>query len=439
MGASTLRRPLPRSDLARRLWRRVARLNEEWSALGPAVFAGIALSLLVYNHVESRVTDLVFWLGLALIATVFTWMLQNNHAASRIDAVTGLPNRLKLRDDLREALGSRDEQWTLVLLGLEGLEIAQDQLGYEAGDEKLRAFAQDVRENVEELGGTAYRVVGAQVCALLPTLGRETGELVMAIVGAVDRDSGGDGSAFRPHGAVSLPDDASDPDVALRLAAERLAAHKQRQGRSTKRQAHDALVAVLRSRSPELQEHLRTVAFRAISIGRLLGLDQDELDDVVSAARLQNIGLLSVPDAVLDKDGGLTRAESALIREHPIAGARIIGAAPALAPVAALVRASCEHYDGGGYPDGIAGDAIPLGARIVAVCVAFTALTNQRPHRPAQSPAEALAVLRECAGAQFDPQVIEALAKDLSDEVPPPNRPRRNGEMSEAELALASR
>ena len=419
----------------RRAWRRAVRLNQEWSAVGPSVFAAVALALLVYNHVEQQVTDLVFWLGLALIGSVFTWMLQNNHSASRIDPITGLANRLKLRDDLAEALESHDER-TLVLLELEDLGVYQERFGFEAGDEMLRQVGGELRSVVEQLDGAAYHMDAAQFSALLPTRGRPIGEIVMAISASVEDERDPD---YRPHGAVSLPDDTSDPDVAMRLAGERLAANKQRQRRSARRQANDALVAVLSARRPELDEHMRTVAFRAISIGRLMGLGQSELDDVVSAAKLQNIGLIAIPDAILDKETELSRVETELIRGHPAAGARVIAAAPALASVAILVKSSCEHFDGSGYPDGLAGDAIPLGSRIVAVCVAFTALTRHRPHRPPYAPREALEVLRRCAGAQFDPKVVEALARDLDDEVPPPTTPRRSPEMDEAALALVGR
>jgi two-component system cell cycle response regulator len=402
----------------RRAWKRLVRFEREWHAAAPTLFAALALSLLLYNHVEKQVTDLAFWLGLALIATVFLWLLQNNHQQSRLDPVTGLANRLKLHRDLAEA-GSSDERHTLVLLELDGLGTYRDRFGFKAGDELLRRFSRDLRRVVDQLGGTAYRVEGGRFSALLPTGGRRPGELVMAV--SVPIDYGDEEAPIdRPYGEVTVPDETSEADVALKVAGARLAAHRQRQRRSAKRQAQDALAAVLTTRRPELEEHLRAVAFRAISVGRAMGLEQDQLDDVVTAARLQNIGMLAVPDAVLDKKGELSAAETHLIRDHTSAGARMISAAPGLAPVATLVRSSCEHFDGSGYPDGLSGDSIPLGSRVVAVCVAYTALTAQRPHRPARTAAEALEVLRGCAGTQFDPRVVDALAEDLDDEIPPP-------------------
>jgi HD-GYP domain-containing protein (c-di-GMP phosphodiesterase class II) len=98
------------------------------------------------------------------------------------------------------------------------------------------------------------------------------------------------------------------------------------------------------------------------------------------------------------------------VRRHPVVGERIVGAAPALAAAAELVAATHERIDGGGYPNGLAGEQIPLGARIIAVCDAFTAMTFPRPYAPQQTFPEAMAELRRCAGTQFDPAVVEALA-----------------------------
>jgi two-component system, cell cycle response regulator len=418
----------------RRLWRRVVRFEQQWRAAGPALFALVAIGLLVYNHVVQQVTDLVFWLGLALIWTVFTWMLQNNRRQSRTDPVTGLSNRLQLHEDLAETLATSSDRRTLVMVELDGLAAYQDYYGFEAADEVLRGFARELTTVIDQLGGKAYRVEAGQFCALLPNSGRQPGEIVMAVSG-----SGGDEDRQAPidrlHGVVMLPDEASDPDVAFKLAGERLAAHKQRQRRSAKRQAQDVLASVLGARRPELEPHIRQVAFRAIAIGRMLGLSHGQLDDVVTAARLQNIGLMAVPDSILDKPDALTPAESAVVREHPSIGAAIISQAPALSTVATLVRSSCEHYDGSGYPDGLAGEAIPLGSRIVAVCVAFTALTAKRPYRAARSPDEALEVLRSCAGAQFDPGVVAALAEDLADEITQPVLPAADAVAEPATVA----
>jgi HD-GYP domain-containing protein (c-di-GMP phosphodiesterase class II) len=106
--------------------------------------------------------------------------------------------------------------------------------------------------------------------------------------------------------------------------------------------------------------------------------------------------------------------EWALIRRHPIVGERILAAAPALAPVARLVRSSYERFDGTGYPDGIRGEAIPLGSRVIAVCVAYDAMTSPRPYREALPAATAFEELCRCAGRQFDPMVVAAFCAEMN-------------------------
>jgi two-component system cell cycle response regulator len=122
-----------------------------------------------------------------------------------------------------------------------------------------------------------------------------------------------------------------------------------------------------------------------------------------------------VPDAILSKPGPLDEEEWAFIRRHTLIGERIVAAAPALGRVAALVRSSHERWDGAGYPDGLAGEEIPLGARIVAVADAFDAMTNVRPYSLPRSPDAAMEELRRCAGTQFDARVVEAFVAGWGD------------------------
>ncbi|MCW3058059.1 MAG: diguanylate cyclase and metal dependent phosphohydrolase, partial [Solirubrobacterales bacterium] len=125
---------------------------------------------------------------------------------------------------------------------------------------------------------------------------------------------------------------------------------------------------------------------------------------------LHDVGKMAIPDTILDKPGPLSRNERTFMERHTLVGERILAAAPALAPIAALVRSSHERYDGDGYPDSLAGEHIPLGSRIVCACDAFNAMTTDRPYAGRRSPAEALSEMRRCAGTQFDPQVVVALA-----------------------------
>jgi two-component system, cell cycle response regulator len=210
------------------------------------------------------------------------------------------------------------------------------------------------------------------------------------------------------YGLVSLPADAVTALDALRLADHRMYALKHGR-RATKGEAREVLLAVLGEREPDLQRHMHDVAQLARLVGTHMGLDAEDLDVVVRAAELHDIGKVAVPDAVLHKRGPLDDAEWSFIRQHTIIGERIVGAAEALRPVGRVVRASHERWDGGGYPDGLAGEAIPLGARIVFACDAWDAMTCDRDYRSALSAHEAADELRTNAGTQFDADVVAAL------------------------------
>jgi two-component system, cell cycle response regulator len=412
------------SALGWRIWDAIAGPSGWRSVVGPFLFVFLGVGLLVYDHLNDRVTDVVFWLTLGLIVTVFGRMLETNRRQSRAlaerrladlsDRVTALPNRRRLEADVR-AVAAPGESRVLVLLQLEGLQRVRDREGDRAGDELLRGSAEAPLATVVPMGGGVYRVGTDRFAALAPQAEGRLGEALLAATDSV-RTRDPEGAISRSYGEVAIPGEARDLESALQIAGQRLSAYRQRQQRSARRQAHAVLVAALSARRPELRDHLRAVAYRAISLARRLDVDTDEIDDIALAAELQDVGLLSVPEAVLEKPGALNEVEKAMVDSHTVEGARIISAAPGLASVARLVRSSSERFDGHGFPDGLAGEAIPLGARVIAVAVAFAALTAQRPFRPALNTTEALAELQRCAGTQFDPRVVAALGQDLIEE-----------------------
>jgi HD-GYP domain-containing protein (c-di-GMP phosphodiesterase class II) len=154
----------------------------------------------------------------------------------------------------------------------------------------------------------------------------------------------------------------------------------------------------------------------ALAVGRQMSLDGEHLDVLGRAAELHDIGKIAIPDDILHKPGALDDAEWDLMRRHTLIGERLLGSAPALAQVATVVRSSHERWDGAGYPDGLAGDRIPLASRIILACDAFDAMTTDRPYQEAMSFADARAELRRHAGFQFDPSVVELLCALCSEE-----------------------
>jgi HD-GYP domain-containing protein (c-di-GMP phosphodiesterase class II) len=152
----------------------------------------------------------------------------------------------------------------------------------------------------------------------------------------------------------------------------------------------------------------------ALQIGRRLGLDATALADLEYVALLHDIGKIGVPDAVLHKPGPLSLEEWMEMRRHPEVGERIVNSMPALSHLAPVIRAEHEHWDGGGYPDGLTEGRIPLAAQIVLVCDALHAMTSDRPYRAAQPVGAAIAEIERNAGTQFSPDVVAAALAVLS-------------------------
>jgi HD-GYP domain-containing protein (c-di-GMP phosphodiesterase class II) len=165
-------------------------------------------------------------------------------------------------------------------------------------------------------------------------------------------------------------------------------------------------------------------------VARRLGLDADTVELTLRAGELHDIGKLAIPESILSKPGPLSDGEWSFVRNHTLIGERVLSAAPALHPVAKLVRSTHERYDGSGYPDGLSGEQIPLPARIVFACDALHAMITPRPYTPAMSQTDARAELTRCAGSQFDPRVVDALLAELAQRTPttPPAEPERSGQ-----------
>jgi HD-GYP domain-containing protein (c-di-GMP phosphodiesterase class II) len=411
----------PNSKSARAAWAAFTGPEGSRAAALPGAFAVIALALLVYDHLQQRIPPLVFWLCVLLIACVFVWLVETARRQNKVlvveqeratrDRVTGLPNREELLVDLRRPTSSPGRQ-TLIVVELEGLQTYYDAFGEGVANRFVAEIAGRFLDSVWTVGGAVYRIDVQRFAVLVPAESHINGEFLLSRIGLLEVE----GLIGRAYGEIVLSAELGDPEAALQQAGQSVSAYKQRHQRSARRQAHAVLMAVLASRRPDLREHLRTVAFRAISISRRLGLDEATIDDVFLAAELQDIGLLTVPESVLEKESALSPAEVKLIRNHPVAGAKIASAAPGLSSVAATIAAVSERFDGSGYPEGLSGEDIPVGARIIRVCVAFAAMTSKRPYRRPRSQGEALAELQNGAGSEFDPRVVEALAADLAEE-----------------------
>jgi diguanylate cyclase (GGDEF)-like protein len=334
-------------------------------------------------------------------------MLRASRDEALTDALTGLGNRRALTRALDEwlAVVSADRPVVLALFDLDGFKHYNDTFGHPAGDALLVRLGRSLAGFMEGRGDV-FRMGGDEFCALFEA-GDEGIIPIVEGAGLALSEHGEGFSVSCSHGAITLPGEARDAAGALRLADQRMYANKHAGRVSAGRQTADALLRALAARDPDLASQTEAVEL-AVATAYALRQSPDEIERVRHATELRDVGKVAVPDAILGKPGPLRPEEWEFVRRHPAIGERIIDGAPALHRVGVLVRSSHERWDGAGYPDKLAGDAIPLGARIVAVADAFAAMTARRPYRPARSADEAVEELRACAGTQFDPDVVEA-------------------------------
>jgi diguanylate cyclase (GGDEF)-like protein/putative nucleotidyltransferase with HDIG domain len=380
----------------------------------PVAMALAALGLLVFEALDEggSLTVLVcaatLTIALVRMGVVLAdnrKLLETSREEAGTDALTGLPNRRSLIADLAAWDGLRI---AVTILDLDGFKTYNDRFGHGAGDDLLRRIGGLLSDAVSGRG-VAYRMGGDEFAVVLDPA-TSPAEVAASITEA------GEGFTIgASYGTAILPDDAGDVETALHVADARMYERKFGRRDLTTQDGADVLLAVLQEHSGSLADHGDAVAKLSAATARRLGLTDADVETVALAARLHDVGKLAMPAGIVNKPGPLNDAEWSFMRRHTLIGERILRAAASLASVATVVRSSHERWDGGGYPDQLAGQAIPLAARIVFVSDAFAAMTEPRPYRESLTEAAAVAEIHRCAGTQFDPDVVQAFAAGLQD------------------------
>jgi diguanylate cyclase (GGDEF)-like protein len=421
VGAAGIARVDGRPTAYRRISRAAGNVND-W-----IVLAGAPKPIGALTMGPAPIAMLIVALAMIALAAVSLRSARRElegHASS--DALTGLGNRRKLLADLERIVRTAraDAPVVLTLFDLNGFKNYNDAYGHPAGDALLSRLGAALAAAVREFDGHAYRQGGDEFCVIASAARKGAIEL------AANRALSEQGEGFTisaAYGSVVLPLDTGDVAEALRKADQAMYAQKY-SGRATAgRQSSDVLMRALAERHPDLGDHQNGVAELAEQVGARLGVAGHELAILVHAASLHDIGKVAIPDAIISKPGPLDDEEWRFMRRHTIIGERILAAAPSLGGAAALVRSSHESWDGDGYPDGMAGVEIPLGARIIVICDAFDAMISERPYSKRKSTAEALAELRRCAGTQFDPTIVAVFERVIADRAAAPTATATSG------------
>ena len=358
------------------------------------------------------------------------------------DPLTGLGNNREFQDRLRQELAESDERGTplsVVLLDLDGFKAVNEALGHQGGDRVLTLVGAVLRQT-----GEAFRLGGDDFALLLPATAaaaaERAAESVLERIAGVDSHfalSASAGVATHPSPGVHRDELVRAADAALHWAkqqgmgqarawrshaAEPTAADGDSEA-PVRYRAAAGLAKAVDARDSQRGAHSDRVAELAARLATRLGADSATVELTRLAGTLHDLGELAVPEAILSKPGPLTDSERATLERHSRIGSRMLEGL-GVDSVAVCVRHHHERWDGTGYPDGLAGEQIPLGARIVLVAEAFDAMTSDSAHRRRRSTEEALAELHRGAGTQFDPAVVVALLEDVArGSTPGPLRP----------------
>ena len=381
-----------------------------------------------------------------------TWQL------ATVDAMCGIRNRQSLLVQLQAELqraARYDRPLSIVLMDLDHFKRLNDSYGHDAGDRVLRELAQLVAANIRSVD-VIGRYGGEEFLLILPETQPESAaaiaeklrwliasrEIVLADGDRVHVTvsagvAGGPGAVLRLDPLVRDADAAlysakalgrnqvfvfreTGDDGTIRKAPIDPAARQRAVdvGKAAMAAAQDALLRTIADRDAWAGKPSTLIAEASVEVALALGLPAGELDRIRTASLLHDLGKLAIPDEILQKPGELAEREWRIVAEHPKIGQVVLEQAGALRDAAIIVLHHHEWFDGRGYPLGLAGNDIPLGARIVSIADAYEAMVAGRPYRAAISHEAALTELRRQAGYQFDPQLVELFAELFADGVP---------------------
>ena len=379
------------------------------------------------------------------------------------DPLTGLFNHRFVHQRLVQEVDKAKKssgKLAVMMLDLDNFKLYNDTYGHPAGDELLKRVTQVLKSTCRQTD-IISRYGGDEFLLLLPGVTPKqavrTAERIRTALGKKRfrcQDSGSLPMAFS-FGIACMPSDCDEPNLLVSRADANLYASKAQGGNTitatgmapSLAEPEDlsgfdmlqAMVASVDNKDRYTARHSQEVTEYSLMIARELGFSPAELEHVRLSGLLHDVGKIGVPDSILRKPGRLTDEEFSVMRQHPSLGALIVGAMPGLEHLTDGVRYHHERWDGGGYPDGLTGEAIPLVGRLMAVADAFSAMTTSRPYRTAMTHEQALAEVERCLGTQFDPELgalfIRLMAARGEEESPAPRRRRKRARRSADRVA----
>ncbi len=364
---------------------------------------------------------------------------------SRVDELTGLFNRRHFEERIKEEVARHsrhDGVFSVLMVDLDSFKAYNDMYGHPSGDKLLKFVASLIGFAVRD-SDQAFRYGGDEFAIVLPRTSPEDAYVVaervrMRVAREMEARRSGVtasiGLASYPADGVMSGELVATADTALyyakntggnrtyvssKIFAEAEAGVEAKSNhRGSGLSAVYALAAAVDAKDHYTYGHSRKVNTYAVVLAESIGLPPDEVSRISTSALLHDIGKIGVPDSILNKKGELDEQEWEAIKSHPRLGANIVGNVPDLSPCVGSILYHHERWDGTGYPEGLRGKSIPLGARILAIADAFAAMASARPYRAALLDEEALERLKQGAGNQFDPDLVQSFVEEVEAGLP---------------------
>jgi diguanylate cyclase len=329
------------------------------------------------------------------------------------DAMTGLSNRLSFDERMKACGTGRD---AVLMIDINGLKLVNDAFGTDKGNDAIRMVASTL-QNVCGPSDTVYRTGGDEFAIVISEADDERVEkLASGILSASTGLKIGDVGLSIAVGRSSVPVAAGPLSDLVKEAEEDMYKRKVFEGQSVRNRSIMGILSMLSDKYDEERVHSERVSDLCKTLGMRLGITGGDLEELRMAGLLHDIGKIAIPDKILDKPGKLDDEEWRIMRKHTLYGYNILKAADEYSNLALYALTHHERYDGKGYPQGLAGENIPLYARIISVADAFEAMTADRVYRARLSADMVIKEINRCSGTQFDPVVVRSLLSIIEED-----------------------
>ena len=351
--------------------------------------------------------------GEVIGATVFSYEItdRKKYEASILylsynDALTGLYNRRMYSEKLNELKDLKFNPVSIILCDINGLKIMNDAFGHNAGDELLIEVSMMLKQTFSDKGYVC-RIGGDEFMVLMPNTPLNSAQYYLEKMKRMLETKYLHGMSVSVSFGVSARQQDEDLEEVIRIVEEQMYKNKLFEVTSHRSESIKTILNTLHEKNPREERHSKRVSEICIEIGKKLNMKSEDLQLLKAISNLHDIGKIAIDEAILNKPGKLTDAEWEVIKRHPEIGYRIISTSPEYAEIAYDILSHHEKWDGSGYPRGIAGENIPIRARIISIADAYDAMISERPYRKPLSHEEAIAEIKKHTGKQFDPNLVK--------------------------------